>query len=77
MFQERNKALLHPTNENEYFIDRDGKLFRYILQFYRRNKIVWPEPGKYIEFILFILFYSILFYLIFIFILFFKNNFFY
>jgi len=46
MFQERNKALLHPTNENEYFIDRDGKLFRYILQFYRRNKIVWPEPGS-------------------------------
>ncbi|RIA92755.1 hypothetical protein C1645_764212 [Glomus cerebriforme] len=46
MFQERNKALLHPTNENEYFIDRDGRLFRYILQFYRRNKIVWPEPGS-------------------------------
>ena len=46
MFQERNKALLHPINENEYFIDRDGNLFRYILQFYRRNKIVWPEFGK-------------------------------
>ncbi|GES96220.1 BTB/POZ protein [Rhizophagus clarus] len=46
MFQERNRALLHPTNENEYFIDRDGKLFRYILQFYRRNKIIWPEPGS-------------------------------
>ncbi|GBC44407.2 BTB/POZ protein [Rhizophagus irregularis DAOM 181602=DAOM 197198] len=46
MFQERNRALLHPVNGNEYFIDRDGKLFRYILQFYRRNKIVWPEPGS-------------------------------
>ncbi|CAG8587323.1 12491_t:CDS:2 [Funneliformis mosseae] len=46
MFQERNKALLHPTNGNEYFIDRDGELFRYILQFYRKNKIMWPEPGS-------------------------------
>lgn len=65
MFQERNRALLHPVNENEYFIDRDGKLFRYILQFYRRNKIVWPEPGKYIEFIYFI-FILFLYYILFI-----------
>ncbi|CAG8484708.1 6134_t:CDS:2 [Cetraspora pellucida] len=43
MFQERNKALLKPTNENEYFIDRDGYLFRHILQFYRKSKIILPE----------------------------------
>ncbi|CAG8754525.1 24327_t:CDS:2 [Gigaspora margarita] len=45
MFQERNKALLKPTNGNEYFIDRDGYLFRYILQFYRKNKIILPVSG--------------------------------
>ncbi|CAG8697591.1 5222_t:CDS:2, partial [Dentiscutata erythropus] len=43
MFQERNKALLKPINGNEHFIDRDGNLFRYILQFYRKNKIILSE----------------------------------
>ncbi|CAG8455181.1 13396_t:CDS:2 [Acaulospora morrowiae] len=45
MFQQRNQTMLHPTNGNEYFIDRDGKLFRYVLQFYRTNKVIFPEPG--------------------------------
>src|SRR5438094_444121 len=43
MFQERNRALLHPTNGNEYFIDRDGRVFRLILQYYRTGKILWPD----------------------------------
>ncbi|CAG8630198.1 14203_t:CDS:1 [Funneliformis mosseae] len=45
MFADRNRELLRPTNDNEYFIDRDGKLFRYILQFYRTGKIQFP-PSK-------------------------------
>ncbi|CAG8670964.1 3731_t:CDS:2 [Acaulospora colombiana] len=46
MFADRNKELLDPTNGNEYFIDRDGYLFRYIMQFYRIGKIIWPEPDS-------------------------------
>ncbi|CAI2170461.1 3988_t:CDS:2 [Funneliformis geosporum] len=45
MFADRNRELLRPTNENEYFIDRDGELFRYILQYYRTGKIHFP-PSK-------------------------------
>src|ERR1051325_5502487 len=43
MFSERNKEMVHPTNGNEYFFDRDGHLFRYILQYYRTGKVHWPE----------------------------------
>ncbi|KAF0396105.1 K+ channel tetramerization subfamily protein [Gigaspora margarita] len=43
MFAERNKALLHPINGNEYFIDRNGYTFYYILEFYRTGKIFWRE----------------------------------
>src|SRR4051794_30789494 len=43
MFSERNKEMMHPTNGNEYFFDRDGYLFRYILQYYRTGKVHWPE----------------------------------
>ncbi|CAG8637351.1 7412_t:CDS:2, partial [Ambispora gerdemannii] len=43
MFAERNKALLHQTNNNEYFIDRNGHAFYYILEFYRTGKILWRE----------------------------------
>ncbi|CAG8586918.1 3157_t:CDS:2 [Ambispora gerdemannii] len=45
MFQDRNKELLHPDG-NEYFIDRDGYVFRYILQFYRTGKILWPDEKE-------------------------------
>ncbi|CAG8490796.1 14032_t:CDS:1 [Acaulospora colombiana] len=48
MFQERNKHMLHPTNENEYFFDRDGTIFRYIMQFYRTGEIFWPEETDFI-----------------------------
>ncbi|CAG8728349.1 13201_t:CDS:2, partial [Funneliformis mosseae] len=39
MFQERNRSLLIPKNGNEYFIDRSGQIFYYIMQFYRTGKI--------------------------------------
>lgn len=45
MFLERNKSLLRPINGNEYFLDRDGYIFRYILQFYRTGEIFWPESN--------------------------------
>nr|CAG8542339.1 1143_t:CDS:2 [Entrophospora candida] len=43
MFAERNVELSRPINGNEYFIDRDGSLFRIIMQFYRTGKIYWPS----------------------------------
>ncbi|CAG8459455.1 6214_t:CDS:2 [Paraglomus occultum] len=43
MFQTRNAALLHPTNGNEYFIDRDGHVFRHILQFYRTGELHYSD----------------------------------
>ncbi|KAG9304483.1 hypothetical protein G9A89_020047 [Geosiphon pyriformis] len=45
MFQQRNKELLRPTNGNEYFFDRDGELFRFIMQFYRTGEFIWPNHG--------------------------------
>ncbi|CAG8646433.1 15688_t:CDS:2 [Racocetra fulgida] len=42
MFANRNVELLNPINEKEYFIDRDGNLFRYIIQYYRTGKLYWP-----------------------------------
>ncbi|RIA82503.1 BTB/POZ protein [Glomus cerebriforme] len=39
------KNTSQPTNE--YFIDRDGQVFRYILQYYRNNgKIYWPNSNQ-------------------------------
>ena len=34
------------NNANEYFIDRDGLLFRHIMQFYRTGKVHWPSPKE-------------------------------
>src|SRR3954454_21091763 len=50
MFEERNKTLLHPTNGNEYYIDRNGRLFYCILQFYRTGKVPSADKGKYYAF---------------------------
>ncbi|CAG8502648.1 10291_t:CDS:2 [Ambispora leptoticha] len=52
MFSERNKQMMSPTQispsgNKEYFIDRDGHVFRYILQFYRTGKIPWPDQNNY------------------------------
>ncbi|CAG8474607.1 3965_t:CDS:2 [Paraglomus brasilianum] len=46
MFQKRNDELAHPTNNNEYFIDRDGHVFRYVLQYYRTGKIIYPGGNQ-------------------------------
>ncbi|CAG8573447.1 11613_t:CDS:2 [Diversispora eburnea] len=37
MFHERNNKLLQPTNNNEYFFDRDSQIFRYIMQYYQTS----------------------------------------
>lgn len=42
MFHERNKDMLHPTNGNEYFFDRNGRAFHYIMEFYRTGENLWP-----------------------------------
>ncbi|CAI2164388.1 12070_t:CDS:2 [Funneliformis geosporum] len=41
MFHPRNRAMLHPTNGNEYFIDRNGYIFHYVMEYYRTGNIVW------------------------------------
>ncbi|CAG8448020.1 BTB/POZ protein [Gigaspora rosea] len=52
MFADRNVELLNPINEKEYFIDRDGNLFRYIIQFYRTGKIYWPLSKNNLQYYL-------------------------
>ncbi|CAG8489875.1 10841_t:CDS:2 [Diversispora eburnea] len=44
MFHPRNQAMLHPTNGNEYFIDRNGYAFHFVMEYYRTGTVVWrPE----------------------------------
>ncbi|CAG8601969.1 1490_t:CDS:2 [Cetraspora pellucida] len=45
MFQDRNRTIVHAIDGNEYFIDRNGHAFRYILEFYRNGEIVWPNEN--------------------------------
>ncbi|CAI2174152.1 8409_t:CDS:2 [Funneliformis geosporum] len=46
MFQDKNRALLHPQAENTYFFDRNGYAFRYIMEFYRTGKLLLSERDK-------------------------------
>ncbi|CAG8446148.1 8315_t:CDS:2 [Ambispora leptoticha] len=45
MFQERNQQILHPIDveNNEYFFDRNGRAFHYIMEFYRTGKPIWED----------------------------------
>jgi hypothetical protein len=44
------QGIIQPTNGNEYFLDRDGQLFRYILQYYRNDgKIYLPNSNQTIS----------------------------
>ncbi|CAG8708515.1 3707_t:CDS:1, partial [Scutellospora calospora] len=39
----RNRTIVHSNNENEYFFDRNGYAFRYVLEYYRNGEILWPN----------------------------------
>ncbi|CAG8680239.1 5242_t:CDS:2 [Ambispora leptoticha] len=41
MFAERNEHLLKPKNGNEYFFDRNGRVFHYIMEYYRTGIMNW------------------------------------
>ncbi|CAG8505889.1 4737_t:CDS:2 [Paraglomus brasilianum] len=46
MFHPRNQELLRPVDgtTNEYFFDRDGNAFYYVMEFYRTGTISWHPP---------------------------------
>nr|CAG8478031.1 2348_t:CDS:2 [Entrophospora candida] len=46
LFQDKNKQFLEAMNGNEYFIDRNGYAFRYILEYYRNGEIYWPNENS-------------------------------
>ncbi|CAG8645583.1 9023_t:CDS:2, partial [Ambispora gerdemannii] len=39
MFADRNDQLLKPINANEYFFDRNGRAFHYIMEYYRTGSL--------------------------------------
>ncbi|RGB29236.1 BTB/POZ protein [Rhizophagus diaphanus] len=46
IFQDKNRAMLHPQTGNIYFFDRNGYAFRYIMEFYRTGKLLLSERDK-------------------------------
>lgn len=42
MFSERNRSMLLQDDSGEYFIDRNGRAFEPILEFYRTGEILIP-----------------------------------
>ena len=43
MFNEENESLLQPQPDGSYFIDRDGKLFRWVLHAHRTGDVLYPN----------------------------------
>ncbi|RHZ67060.1 hypothetical protein Glove_303g143 [Diversispora epigaea] len=40
------KIFLNPSNcTEEYFLDRNGRAFHYIMEFYRTDKPLWPDES--------------------------------
>ena len=46
MFAPENSHLLRPQQDGSYFFDRDGKLFRHVLNFYRNNTCYLPTDSN-------------------------------
>ncbi|CAG8720789.1 3540_t:CDS:2 [Dentiscutata erythropus] len=46
IFQNKNEYMKYLINENEYFFDRNGEMFYYILEFFRTGKLLCPN-GSY------------------------------
>ncbi|RIA83531.1 BTB/POZ protein [Glomus cerebriforme] len=42
-----NEKMVKFENENEIFLDRNGRAFHYILEFYRTNKFLWRDHEHY------------------------------
>ena len=45
-YSDEENPLADPNHKNEFFIDRDGHLFHYIMQFYRTGKVPTIEQGE-------------------------------
>ncbi|CAG8582134.1 27513_t:CDS:2 [Dentiscutata erythropus] len=46
MFQDQNEFIKNSINGNEYFFNRNGEAFYYIMEFYRTGKLLWPTKTK-------------------------------
>jgi hypothetical protein len=43
MLKDENLPMVNFENENEIFLDRNGRAFHYILEYYRTGKLLWNE----------------------------------